>query len=192
MHTVVATRQVRLARVRPSAVTAGPSRSSPSYHHQAPRSRGSTNGGLFQGRGPHIAQNPSDASATIHLPSGRDSPATISEPSTPRTSGEHEQEHKTPKFKFSPTMILENNGSVARDHLASERTFLAYVRTSLAISSAGVGERHSFISWIQTLISILSFGSTIPDIDGKFTGPSFCEASWSNCRHHRADCAPHR
>ncbi|KAJ3806970.1 hypothetical protein F5876DRAFT_49022 [Lentinula aff. lateritia] len=39
---------------------------------------------------------------------------------------------------FNPQLILENNGSVARDHLASERTFLAYVRTSLAIASTGV------------------------------------------------------
>ena len=36
---------------------------------------------------------------------------------------------------------LENSGSVARDHLALERTFLAYARTSLAIASAGVGEQ---------------------------------------------------
>ncbi|KAI0823162.1 hypothetical protein BC628DRAFT_1325530 [Trametes gibbosa] len=36
-------------------------------------------------------------------------------------------------------LTLENSGSVARDHLASERTFLAYVRTSLTMSSAGVG-----------------------------------------------------
>ncbi|KAG6830542.1 hypothetical protein H0H87_007741 [Tephrocybe sp. NHM501043] len=36
------------------------------------------------------------------------------------------------------TMWLENTGSVARDHLASERTFLAYVRTSLSIASAAV------------------------------------------------------
>ncbi|KAI0671102.1 hypothetical protein C8Q78DRAFT_1079041 [Trametes maxima] len=35
-------------------------------------------------------------------------------------------------------LMLENSGSVARDHLASERTFLAYVRTSLTMSSAGV------------------------------------------------------
>ncbi|KAI0754609.1 hypothetical protein C8Q80DRAFT_1066964, partial [Daedaleopsis nitida] len=33
---------------------------------------------------------------------------------------------------------LENSGSVARDHLASERTFLAYARTSLTIASTGV------------------------------------------------------
>ncbi|RXW17747.1 hypothetical protein EST38_g8113 [Candolleomyces aberdarensis] len=35
-------------------------------------------------------------------------------------------------------MVLENSGSVARDHLASERTFLAYVRTSMALASMGV------------------------------------------------------
>ncbi|KAK0483675.1 hypothetical protein IW261DRAFT_1464500 [Armillaria novae-zelandiae] len=35
-------------------------------------------------------------------------------------------------------VLLTNNGSVARDHLASERTFLAYVRTSLVITSVGV------------------------------------------------------
>ena len=43
-------------------------------------------------------------------------------------------------WKFKPVLVLENSGSVARDHLASERTFLAYVRTSLAIASTGVGE----------------------------------------------------
>ncbi|KAJ7466433.1 hypothetical protein FB451DRAFT_1369664 [Mycena latifolia] len=36
------------------------------------------------------------------------------------------------------SLALENAGSVARDHLASERTFLAYVRTSLTIASSGV------------------------------------------------------
>ncbi|EIN12482.1 hypothetical protein PUNSTDRAFT_61368 [Punctularia strigosozonata HHB-11173 SS5] len=35
-------------------------------------------------------------------------------------------------------MVLTNSGSVARDHLAGERTFLAYVRTSIAITSMGV------------------------------------------------------
>ncbi|KXN88139.1 hypothetical protein AN958_07598 [Leucoagaricus sp. SymC.cos] len=36
------------------------------------------------------------------------------------------------------SLRLQNSGSVARDHLALERTFLAYMRTSLAIASAGV------------------------------------------------------
>jgi len=40
--------------------------------------------------------------------------------------------------RLKPALVLENSGSVARDHLASERTFLAYVRTSLAVASAGV------------------------------------------------------
>jgi len=39
---------------------------------------------------------------------------------------------------WSPSLVLENTGSVARDHLASERTWLSYIRTSLAISAAGV------------------------------------------------------
>lgn len=42
--------------------------------------------------------------------------------------------------RLKPALVLQNSGSVARDHLASERTFLAYVRTSLAIASTGVGE----------------------------------------------------
>ncbi|GJE92650.1 DUF202 domain-containing protein [Phanerochaete sordida] len=40
--------------------------------------------------------------------------------------------------QWNPALTLENSGSVARDHLASERTFLAYVRTSLTIASTGV------------------------------------------------------
>ncbi|KAL5512040.1 hypothetical protein ACEPAH_5259 [Sanghuangporus vaninii] len=39
---------------------------------------------------------------------------------------------------FAPSLVLENSGSVARDHLAAERTFLAYVRTSLGCAAAGV------------------------------------------------------
>ncbi|KAI6041443.1 hypothetical protein EDC04DRAFT_2565759 [Pisolithus marmoratus] len=39
---------------------------------------------------------------------------------------------------FKLSLVLENKGNVARDHLASERTYLAYVRTSLACASAGV------------------------------------------------------
>lgn len=40
--------------------------------------------------------------------------------------------------KFS-SINLKNEGSVARDHLALERTFLAWLRTSLAFASIGVG-----------------------------------------------------
>lgn len=43
------------------------------------------------------------------------------------------------QHRFNLSITLKNSGSVARDHLASERTFLAYLRTSLALTSAGVG-----------------------------------------------------
>ncbi|EFX04129.1 pf02656 domain containing protein [Grosmannia clavigera kw1407] len=42
------------------------------------------------------------------------------------------------------TLELENKGSVARDHLALERTFLAWLRTSLAFSSIGIAVTQLF------------------------------------------------
>ncbi|KAK6988633.1 hypothetical protein R3P38DRAFT_3443444 [Favolaschia claudopus] len=45
---------------------------------------------------------------------------------------------EAPPHSFPISLVLENSGSVARDHLASERTFLAYMRTSLAVAFAAV------------------------------------------------------
>jgi len=56
---------------------------------------------------------------------------------------------------FSLSLTLKNTGSVARDHLASERTFLAYVRTSLSFASAGVGA--SFLALPVFISSFLLF-----------------------------------
>lgn len=42
------------------------------------------------------------------------------------------------------TLDLENKGSVARDHLANERTFLSWLRTSLAFTSIGVAVTQLF------------------------------------------------
>ncbi|KAI9018589.1 hypothetical protein CLU79DRAFT_679993, partial [Phycomyces nitens] len=40
--------------------------------------------------------------------------------------------------KYSTSVLLENTASVARDHLANERTFLAWLRTSLSMITVGV------------------------------------------------------
>jgi len=52
---------------------------------------------------------------------------------------------KTPTFlgRFG-AIELENKGSVARDHLALERTFLAWLRTSLAFASIGIAVTQLF------------------------------------------------
>ena len=45
---------------------------------------------------------------------------------------------------FSRLRILKNSGSTARDHLASERTFLAWLRTGLGFTALGIAvERFS-------------------------------------------------
>ena len=67
-------------------------------------------------------------------------------------SGSNQQEEPRPSrsrfvalyHKYNPQLIFENRGSTARDHLASERTFLAYVRTSLALASNGVALSSAF------------------------------------------------
>ncbi|KAF5377862.1 hypothetical protein D9615_006741 [Tricholomella constricta] len=58
---------------------------------------------------------------------------------TSTTSSRRRFRKKLKRLKgFRPSLVLENSGSVARDHLASERTFLAYVRTSLLLATTGV------------------------------------------------------
>ncbi|RUP51706.1 hypothetical protein BC936DRAFT_146396, partial [Jimgerdemannia flammicorona] len=39
---------------------------------------------------------------------------------------------------MSFSLTLENKGSVARDHLSNERTFLAWIRTSLSLITCGI------------------------------------------------------
>jgi hypothetical protein len=87
-------------------------------------------------------------------------------PTTPR-----HRDVSSPPFiaALQPCITLVNNGSVARDHLSSERTFLAYVRTSLMFASAGVGEFLSFSFFsvflgIESLIVLYSTRSIVYDV----------------------------
>ncbi|KAI8885831.1 hypothetical protein K501DRAFT_179070 [Backusella circina FSU 941] len=41
-------------------------------------------------------------------------------------------------LRYSLSVFLDNKGSTARDHLANERTFLAWIRTSLSLTTSGI------------------------------------------------------
>ncbi|KAF7356838.1 7 transmembrane receptor (Rhodopsin family) domain protein [Mycena venus] len=83
------------------------------------------------------------------------------------STGSHLSPSELPPLvrRLKPSLVLENSGSVARDHLASERTFLAYVRTSLVIASTGVALVQLFtISSNTTTDNKLSFIPTTRSI----------------------------
>lgn len=77
----------------------------------------------------------SSGSSQAHIPSQPEMVGKQSSLSSPRRFREVINEFAA---SLKCSLVLENKGNVARDHLASERTYLAYVRTSLACASAGV------------------------------------------------------
>ncbi|KAK6971975.1 hypothetical protein R3P38DRAFT_3379272 [Favolaschia claudopus] len=82
----------------------------------------------------------SSASSYAELPMSRTPSSRISLPFDMdiMTMENIEVDVEAPPRSFPISLVLENSGSVARDHLASERTFLAYMRTSLAVAFAAV------------------------------------------------------
>ncbi|KAF4123522.1 protein of unknown function (DUF202) [Geosmithia morbida] len=61
-----------------------------------------------------------------------------------QTDGEKKATWWTRVISPLQSIELENHGSVARDHLALERTFLAWLRTSLAFASIGIAVTQLF------------------------------------------------
>jgi len=84
------------------------------------------------------------------------------------TVGNGRYEHGTPWYKSVAekygTLELENNGSVARDHLALERTFLAWLRTSLAFASIGIAVTQLFRLNLAISQNQLSADSSVPSV----------------------------
>lgn len=70
------------------------------------------------------------------------SPSPPDRPSSSSSASEPSEELKQSWYRQIAasyrSISLENKGSVARDHLALERTFLAWLRTSLAFASIGI------------------------------------------------------
>ncbi|BGP26247.1 hypothetical protein JCM10295v2_005192 [Rhodotorula toruloides] len=72
-----------------------------------------------------------------------DTPLAPGPPPQP-TAQQKTQGSKNTKRWFGLVWVLENKGAVARDHLAGERTFLAWLRTSLALASIGIAVTQLF------------------------------------------------
>ncbi|KAK9242736.1 hypothetical protein V1506DRAFT_50048 [Lipomyces tetrasporus] len=61
-------------------------------------------------------------------------------------------------FRSMPNMLLENKGPVARDHLANERNYLAWTRTSLSFATVGLAVTASFRGYRDV---VLIFGKAV-------------------------------
>ncbi|KAK7203689.1 hypothetical protein BZA70DRAFT_283184 [Myxozyma melibiosi] len=53
-----------------------------------------------------------------------------------------------------PNMLLENKGPVARDHLANERNYLAWARTSLSFTTVGLAVTAAFRGYGDGLLIV--------------------------------------
>ena len=98
--------------------------------------------------------------AQVNAPPASPSSLSQSRFSIPRSESVASDHYKERGLISGVQLRLKNVGSVARDHLSSERTFLSYVRTSLALASAGIGAflvQFSFVPLNAIYIALMQF-----------------------------------
>ena len=88
-------------------------------------------------------------------PPGTRTPSVIDGPTNQDVLPDKNGPTNDPRW-WSMSLVLKNTGSVARDHLASERTFLAWLRTSVSLAMAGVGTYQTRRSFYQVRIAYAS------------------------------------
>ncbi|KAK1241683.1 hypothetical protein MKX07_007506 [Trichoderma sp. CBMAI-0711] len=116
-----------------------------------------------------VSSHPRSETQSLRRRNGTSSSGDTEAPSKPKAKASWAK-HAFRKFQ---SLELENKGSVARDHLALERTFLAWLRTSLAFASIGVAVTQLFRLQTNGSVSATEFDHTKLQKMGRPLGATF-------------------
>ncbi|KAL6895556.1 hypothetical protein HDV57DRAFT_512134 [Trichoderma longibrachiatum] len=116
-----------------------------------------------------VASHPRSENQSLRRRNGTSTSGDTEAPSKPKPKASWAKQ----AFGKFHSLELENKGSVARDHLALERTFLAWLRTSLAFASIGVAVTQLFRLQTNGSASATEFDHTKLQKMGRPLGATF-------------------